>query len=258
MVFFLNVPQACVLLLLTWLGQDVLATTTAMAGTHRVLRAATRRGEMYKRNMRITKRFEAEVGYVEGTLSLQTGFGRVKLTRVEENGWSGVSTFASQVKVGSQKPILNLEEVEHHLQDVRCGDGKMEVSFVDKVSARDTYHACHESDGGLVITSHDSCNVEGERAVYKYDRTTSIVTLVLIFSGYMMYPLQTTEKRSSSTSLRLHGKTRSTSSTSPLVTQSMTTCSAGTPTSQRSASDSLSTLRFPLIRPILSLLAPST
>lgn len=87
--------------------------------------------------------------------------------KVEENGWSGVSTFASQVKVGSQKPILNLEDVEHHLQDVRCSEGKMEISFVDKMSARDAYHACHEDNGGLVITSHDSCNVEGERAVYR-------------------------------------------------------------------------------------------
>jgi hypothetical protein len=65
--FFFNLPHACVLLLVIWLGQDVIATSTAIAGPHRVLRAATRRGDLYKRSMRITKRFEAEVGFVEGT-----------------------------------------------------------------------------------------------------------------------------------------------------------------------------------------------
>jgi hypothetical protein len=86
---------------------------------------------------------------------------------VEENGWAGVETFAAQVKVGSKMPILNLEEVEHHLEDVRCDEGKIEMSFVDKVAARDAYYACHEKSGGLVVTSHDSCNKEGERAVYR-------------------------------------------------------------------------------------------
>ncbi|KAH7410050.1 hypothetical protein DE146DRAFT_674837 [Phaeosphaeria sp. MPI-PUGE-AT-0046c] len=42
----------------------------------------------------------------------------------------------------------------------------MELSFVDKVAARDAYHSCHDDNGGLIITSHESCNKEGERAVY--------------------------------------------------------------------------------------------
>jgi hypothetical protein len=85
-----------------------------------------------------------------------------------ENGWTGASTFASQVRVNSQKPILNLEEVEHHLQDVQCRDGTMKLSFVDTSSARDAYHASCEQKkgGGLVVTSHESCNDEGERKVY--------------------------------------------------------------------------------------------
>jgi hypothetical protein len=86
---------------------------------------------------------------------------------IEENGWGGVQTFAAQVRVGSSMPIMNLEEVEHHLKDVRCEEGKMELSFVDMVAARDAYYACHEKNGGLIVTSHDSCNEEGERAVYR-------------------------------------------------------------------------------------------
>jgi hypothetical protein len=72
--------------------------------------------------------------------------------------------------VGSKKPIVNLEEIEHLLEDVECRDGKMMLSFVDTLSARDARAACHGGHGGmggLIITSHPSCNREGERAVYK-------------------------------------------------------------------------------------------
>jgi hypothetical protein len=160
----LDLSGACVLLLATWLGQGVVATPSP---AHRVLRAATKRTDLYRRSTRITKRFEAGLDYVEGMYCLsQGGYSCADLT-TEENGWGGKSTFASQVKVNSQKPVLNLEEVEHHLQDVQCEDGLMKLSFVDTSSARDAYFSCYEKNGGLVITSHDSCNDEGERAVYR-------------------------------------------------------------------------------------------
>lgn len=86
---------------------------------------------------------------------------------LEENGWNGDSTFASQIKVGSQRPILTLEEIEHHLEDVKCEDGMMQLHFVDTSSTRDARAACHGDAGGLIITSHESCNEDGERAVYQ-------------------------------------------------------------------------------------------
>lgn len=89
--------------------------------------------------------------------------------QIEENGWDGRETFASSVKVGSNKPILSLEEIEGLLQDVDCRDGKMMLHFVDAATARDARAAClggHGGMGGLIITSHHSCNKEGERAVY--------------------------------------------------------------------------------------------
>jgi hypothetical protein len=44
----------------------------------------------------------------------------------------------------------------------------MKLSFVDTSSARDAYHASCEQKkgGGLVVTSHEGCNDEGERKVY--------------------------------------------------------------------------------------------
>lgn len=92
---------------------------------------------------------------------------------IGENGWSGRETFASSVRVGSRKPILSLEDIEHFLEDVECRDGKMMLHFVDETAARDARAACHGGHGGmggLIITSHQGCNNDGERAVYKYAR----------------------------------------------------------------------------------------
>jgi hypothetical protein len=57
-----------VVLLATWLGQDVAA--------QRVLRAATRRGDLYRRSVRIAKRYEVEVGYVQGMFSEAVDWGK--------------------------------------------------------------------------------------------------------------------------------------------------------------------------------------
>ncbi|KAF1945863.1 hypothetical protein EJ02DRAFT_395726 [Clathrospora elynae] len=150
MYFFDFHRGACTILLVAYFGIEVAAIVKDGPPTHRLLRAATKRSELYRRSMRITKRFEAEISYIDN-----------------ENGWNGGQAFASQVKVGSQKPVFNLEEHEHHLQDVKCSNGTMTLHFVDTSSARDARSAAHGAGGGLVITSHESCNEEGERAVYR-------------------------------------------------------------------------------------------
>jgi hypothetical protein len=58
-----NLPHGCVLLLATWLGQGVIASSPQ---ANRLLKAATKRSDLYKRSLRITKRFDAEVTYAEG------------------------------------------------------------------------------------------------------------------------------------------------------------------------------------------------
>ncbi|KAJ5021861.1 hypothetical protein PSV08DRAFT_345832 [Bipolaris maydis] len=128
---------------------DAIAERGLEAKPQRVLRAATKRSDLYRRSVRITKKFETEMAYVEN-----------------ENAWSDASTFASQVKVSSQKPVFALEEHEHHLKSVECGKDAMKLHFVDASSARDA-RAAYGEDGGLIITSHKSCNDEGEREVYR-------------------------------------------------------------------------------------------
>ncbi|CAO2653945.1 Nn.00g106780.m01.CDS01 [Neocucurbitaria sp. VM-36] len=141
---FLDLPHACALLLVGYFGSEATSSPHTGSQTDRILRAATKRSDLYRRSVRITKRFESELAYIDANL-----------------------LFASQVKVNSQKPILTLEEVEHHLQDVECGDATMKLHFVDTSSARDARFACHDTVGGLIITSHETCNQDGERAVYR-------------------------------------------------------------------------------------------
>lgn len=53
----------------------------------------------------------------------------------------------------------------------------MMLHFVDASSARDARAACHGGHGGmggLIITSHHSCNKDGERAVYMYETTVKL------------------------------------------------------------------------------------
>jgi hypothetical protein len=127
--------------------------------------------------------------------------------QIDENGWTGKPTFASHVKLTSKKPVMNLEEIEHHLQNVHCGGGRMKLDFVDTSSARDAFHSCHDEDGGLVITSHNLCNSDGERAVYRYVYARPSLITYSRLTGLMMFPSPTTEKHSSCQSPSLSGKT---------------------------------------------------
>ncbi|KAF2115304.1 hypothetical protein BDV96DRAFT_646316 [Lophiotrema nucula] len=147
---FFGFPKVCFILLAASLGTQASALAESSGPADRVLRAATKRSEVFRRSPRIGKKFEADLSYIE-----------------TENGWRTEPIFASQVKIASQAPILNLEDIEHHLHDVKCSAGSMKLHFVDTVSARDARHVCSDEHGGFIITSHYGCNEEGERAVYR-------------------------------------------------------------------------------------------
>lgn len=156
------------ILVIASVGANAAAVIDDGVETHRVLRAATKKVDLYRRGVRITKRFETEMAYVDSMLSILKSHIHTSTDNwAEENVWTDASTFASQVKVGSQKPVFNIEEHEHHLQGVECSEDAMKLHFVDASSARDARAACYGNNGGLIITSHSGCNEEGERSVYR-------------------------------------------------------------------------------------------
>ncbi|KAF2263947.1 hypothetical protein CC78DRAFT_617150 [Lojkania enalia] len=145
-----QLTNVCFFLLAGYLGSEVSAELRHVGPSDRVLRAATRMSDAFRRSVRIVRRFDTELSYIE-----------------MENGWSGEPVFASQVRVSSDSPILNLEDIEHHLRNVQCSDESIKLHFVDTVSARDAKEACMNEHGGIVVTSHEGCNSDGQRSVYK-------------------------------------------------------------------------------------------
>ena len=57
-----------VVFLIAYLNTDVAAISRDDLETHRLLRAATKRSDLYRRGVRITTRFETELAYVESML----------------------------------------------------------------------------------------------------------------------------------------------------------------------------------------------
>ena len=65
---FLGLSQVCAIVAIACFSTDVVAVGEDGRETHRVLRAATKRSDLYRRSMRITKRFETELVYVDSKL----------------------------------------------------------------------------------------------------------------------------------------------------------------------------------------------
>ena len=65
---FLGFSQVCAIVAIVCFSTDIVAVGEDVRETHRVLRAATKRSDLYRRSMRITKRFETELVYVDSKL----------------------------------------------------------------------------------------------------------------------------------------------------------------------------------------------
>lgn len=67
-MLFFGLPHASLLLLLGYFGGDSEASTRDGLNAGRVLRPATKRADLYRRDVKISKRFEAEMFYVESRM----------------------------------------------------------------------------------------------------------------------------------------------------------------------------------------------
>ncbi|KAF2495717.1 hypothetical protein BU16DRAFT_618475 [Lophium mytilinum] len=120
----------------------------------RQLKAVSRRSDISRRDHQIQRRFTAELRYGE-----------------RENHY-GDSAFVSSVQIISQASILVLEDIEQFLSHVHCTESTIELRFDSPKDAEATKHACHHEDGAYAVTSHFTCNAEGERSVYKIHSST--------------------------------------------------------------------------------------
>lgn len=75
---------------------------------------------------------------------------------------------AAQVHLTTKLPTLTLEDIDHHLSGVTCSGSLVTLSFATAPAKND---AVNDLAGGKIfylITSHDTCNDDGERNVYMW------------------------------------------------------------------------------------------
>ncbi|KAF2807985.1 uncharacterized protein BDZ99DRAFT_500259 [Mytilinidion resinicola] len=116
----------------------------------RQLRAVSKKADLISRDQRIQRRFTADLRYAEA-----------------ENQYGDSSAFVSSVQIKSEAPILVLEDIEQFLSHIRCTESTIELRFDSPKDAEATKHACHHENGAFAVTSHFTCNAEGERSIFK-------------------------------------------------------------------------------------------
>ena len=76
--------------------------------------------------------------------------------------------FSANVEMDASLPTLLLEDINEHLEEVRCTSSTIELDFEDPWIASAVQQAAQHSSKVIVITSHVDCNVEGERKPHMY------------------------------------------------------------------------------------------
>ena len=90
---------------------------------------------------------------------------RMILTCVDES--SEADHIAAQVELEGNSHSLLLEELDHMLEEVYCGGGRLDVTFSSQYFSHARQKIETYSDL-LIITSHYGCNDAGSRLPYKY------------------------------------------------------------------------------------------
>lgn len=77
------------------------------------------------------------------------------------------SVFAASLSVKSREPLLVVEDLENELKDVVCSASQISL-FFNAPGGFDAVKEAFKLNGSfIVVTSHDGCNLDGERATYR-------------------------------------------------------------------------------------------
>ncbi|KAL9043523.1 MAG: hypothetical protein Q9214_003295 [Letrouitia sp. 1 TL-2023] len=90
-----------------------------------------------------------------------------ELHYVDESAPCHPQKLAAQVKFSSKTPILALEEIEHLLEDVSCRDSSIALRFTSLDALNIAHAELGKHDSFVIITSHATCNNEGERSPHR-------------------------------------------------------------------------------------------
>lgn len=73
---------------------------------------------------------------------------------------------AAQLQLSTKKPSLALETLENQISSIYCSDDKLHLTFATAAALTSVSEQLEKSSEFLVITSHEACNMAGERAIY--------------------------------------------------------------------------------------------
>lgn len=73
---------------------------------------------------------------------------------------------AAKVYLTTKLPTLVLEDIDHLLSEVSCSESFVTLSFAAASAKRTAMQDLGLQDNFYLITSHSTCNVDGERTVY--------------------------------------------------------------------------------------------
>lgn len=135
----------------------------------RTLRAARLKSDLRARSITETLRHNHELHYLDESL-LGTP-----------------SQFIARLRTTSERPSLLLEEIEGHLEDIYCGEENIELTFIDAETLRMAYREYSTISQFSLITSHDSCNREGERSAHLVSEVTIVESeMMIVLDTYHM------------------------------------------------------------------------
>lgn len=75
--------------------------------------------------------------------------------------------FTTTLNVASQHPILALEALETDIDDMSCSDSTIQLSIDSPTRARALKQELEAVSDFVVVTSHEGCDLEGERSIHQ-------------------------------------------------------------------------------------------
>ncbi|KAL2002795.1 hypothetical protein VTN02DRAFT_5897 [Thermoascus thermophilus] len=110
----------------------------------------------------VPSRLSSRAQGIQSIFRHETTFGYI---HEPENGHKDL-VFTATLAVKSHSPILVLEELENALENVLCSESQISLVFDSIENVYAIRKEIGTSSSFVVVTSHNGCNSEGERATY--------------------------------------------------------------------------------------------
>lgn len=78
----------------------------------------------------------------------------------------GESARFAKTSMSFKLPALALEDIERHVENIECSDSAIVLEFEDEQVLKQARRGWDELSEFIVVSSHQGCNGDGERAPY--------------------------------------------------------------------------------------------